>query len=114
MGMRNTFIIGFLIIAAGLEGRAVLWASDVPVKGTDASLGELLNEGAPAKDTEGSKSMAQIVDEAKKGFPTSFTDEEVMTLMSASHALKETDRPLAMKVEKIATKMSRHYSEKKQ
>ena len=61
--------------------------------------------GDKRRSTSG-KTMADFVTEAKAGFPPAFSEEEIVTVMNAARNLKETDRPLARKLEAIAARMA--------
>ena len=52
------------------------------------------------------KTMEEFVTEANAGFPDKFTDGEVMSVMSASRKLRDSDRELSRKLERIGSKMS--------
>lgn len=113
MEIRKKLLVA-LVTAAAAAVPAVLWAGDGydSLDSAGLSTDEILSDTAAPRDDSGGKLMTQIVSESKKGFPTSFSNEEVMTLMEASRILKESDRSLGMKVENIASKMSRFYAEK--
>lgn len=74
--------------------------------GAESWQNETWSPEAPAASEPSGRTMAEFVDKLKGGNKRLFTDEEVMTLMTAARKVKETDRKLGMDVERIAAKMS--------
>ncbi len=57
------------------------------------------------------RTMDHIVGQAEKGYPQRFEESEVIDVMNASRKLKKENRPLAVRLERIASKMA--HTEKK-
>lgn len=80
---------------------APVWAGDHP-----AAEPALPSQATVQKAADPDKRMDHIIDQAEKGFPKKFTEAEVMDVMKASQLLKKEHRPLAIRLERIGSKMS--------
>ncbi len=107
-------IFSFVVLAAVLVFGVSPAMAESSVFSSDNDPQALLPSENPLTENrsyKGGKTMEQIVKEAKKGFPTSFTKDEMHDVMEASRALRETNRSLSDRLERIGSKMARYYKE---